>query len=334
VLVNVAVFGLWRFRTKRRTMLRLAMGLAILFLTPFVYGYLVIPRKTATSGVPVALLQANIDSNLKWDQAYTAASFAIFDTLALEAAAKGARLLIWPESSAPCYLRGEPVWLLHLQRQAALLKRPMLVGALDYDSPGAGQYIFYNAAFQFDSLGNLSPPYRKIHLVPVGERIPFRDEVTVLDKIQLGQADFTGGKEFTTFAAPFGRYGCLICFESVFPDLVRRFVLSGADFLVNITNDAWFGRTSGPYQHAQMVVFRAIENRISIARAANSGVSLLVDRWGRISARSPIFKRRAVVATLDPGHERTFYTAHGNWFAKLAAAVSLVVLGLAAFRKK
>jgi len=150
----------------------------------------------------------------------------------------------------------------------------------------------------------------------------------------LGQADFSPGKELVIFNNPKGRFAVLICFESIFPDLVRRFVIKGADFLVNITNDAWWGKTSGPFQHSQIAVFRAIENRISIARCANSGVSMFIDPYGRTYQKTKIFIRETVIGQIPPKKQTTFYTRYGDWLGKGCFFVSILFFMLSFFTKK
>ena len=170
-----------------------------------------------------------------------------------------------------------------------------------------------------------------MHLVPFGERTPFMDHVPLLRDIDwtaltgdLGPAEFARGRERTLFNHPRGDFAVLICFESVFPDLVRRHVAAGADFLVVITNDSWFGRTAGPYQHAQLAVFRAVENRTAIARCATSGVSLFVDPYGRTSQSTPVFTEAHAVGDLATGARRTFYNRRGDLFARLVTAAAFL----------
>ncbi|MFH0778685.1 MAG: apolipoprotein N-acyltransferase, partial [Candidatus Eisenbacteria bacterium] len=151
----------------------------------------------------------------------------------------------------------------------------------------------------------------KIHLVPFGERIPYDDVFPILRSVDFGEADFERGKEFTVFDVGGKKFGVLVCFESIFPELVRSFTREGADFMVNITNDEWFGRSAAPYQHAYMAVFRAVENRVSVARCANTGVSMLIDPWGRVTLEGGLFTREALVGTIGIVPGGTFFTRHG-----------------------
>ena len=174
-----------------------------------------------------------------------------------------------------------------------------------------------------------------MHLVPFGERTPFKDSFPLLRNIDwtaltgdLGPAEFARGQRRTLFEHDSGFFAALICFESVFPDFVRLSVLAGADFLVNITNDSWFGATAGPYQHAQLAVMRAVENRRAIARCATSGISLFIDPFGRTTQETDIYTAAYRVGRIQVGGERTFYTRHGDLFAQaslLASGLALVV---------
>ena len=152
--------------------------------------------------------------------------------------------------------------------------------------------------------------------------------------VQLGQSDFSSGKSLTVFSIPKGRFATLICFESVYPALVRDFVQRGAEFLVNITNDGWFGKTHGPFQHAQIAVFRAIENRISIARCANTGVSMFIDPFGRVIGATKIYIRTTVIDQIPSKLEETFYTKHGDWFAQGCFLVSFFLIFASVIKRR
>ncbi|MCI0329590.1 MAG: apolipoprotein N-acyltransferase [candidate division Zixibacteria bacterium] len=305
----------------------------VLWLAPGVYGLWVLENAQTKPVMKVALLQGNIDSWSKWDAAFTQNSFDTYRQLAFVAAARGADFLVWPETAAPCYLLQEPDYLYQVMAMAQVAKKEMLVGTLAYRALGPNQYLYYNAAYHFDTLGQPSIPYSKLHLVPFGETIPFSGRVRVLKDIHVGQADFTPGDSILLLNSSFGSYGALICYEVVFPDLVRRFVLKGALFLVGITNDGWYGRTNGPYQHERIALFRAVENRIPVVRAANSGISAAFDPYGRVLAEGGLFKKQIVMAEIPLRAETTFYARWGDFFPQGCFLVSLLsVLSLAQAR--
>jgi len=175
--------------------------------------------------------------------------------------------------------------------------------------------------------GNVMGEYRKIHLVPFGEMIPFEDRFTFLQRIDLGEGNFSPGDTYTVFTLAGIPFSVAICFESIYPDLIGEFVSRGARFIVNITNDEWFGPSAGPYQHAQMAIVRAVEFEIGIARCANTGISMFVDPYGRVVSRSPLFEKLILRGEVVGGEARTPYGRFGTY---LEISVLLLVLALVA----
>ncbi|MGH9391592.1 MAG: apolipoprotein N-acyltransferase, partial [Vicinamibacteria bacterium] len=164
--------------------------------------------------------------------------------------------------------------------------------------------------------------------VPFGEYVPLRRFLPFLQKVASGMSaeDFSAGETATLLPSRGGRIGALICYESIFPELVRKFAAADADLLVNITNDAWFGATSAPVQHLSMAVFRAVENRMGIARSANTGISGAIAPTGEIVRETEIFKQEALSVTIIPRLGKTFYAKRGDvfsWIAVLVAAAAL-----------
>ncbi len=315
--LNVLVY--WLLRGTISPVARIAMigAMIVLVVVPLIYGKGEIDRLTnqRNETVTVAALQGDIDSRLKWDSAYVDFSFATYGALSHLAAADSVDLIIWPETAVPRYLRASTARLREIQQLSRDVETPLLVGTLDYEVQGSGEYLYYNAARQIKA-GRLSQTYHaKLQLVPMGEWVPFSDKIPFLQNLHLGQADFSAGTEYNLFEHEKGDYAVLVCFESAFPGIVRRFVSLGAAYLVNITNDGWYGFSPGPYQHAGMCVMRAIENRRIIARSANSGVSLFVDCTGHILNPSDMFFTDVRTATLPLCTEMTFFTRHGRWLA-------------------
>jgi apolipoprotein N-acyltransferase len=191
----------------------------------------------------------------------------------------------------------------------------------------------YNSAYLASPPGELAGRYDKIHLVPFGEYVPLSKLLFFIGSLGEGIGDFKSGKKIFNFSIPQGQFGVLICFEIIFPDLCRRFVKDGADFLVTITNDAWFGRTSAPYQHFSMATFRAIENRVFIARAANTGISGFIDPSGRIVKQGGIFTEEAMNGMIRLSSEKTFYTLYGDIFAWICSGFAILFLADALLQK-
>jgi apolipoprotein N-acyltransferase len=193
----------------------------------------------------------------------------------------------------------------------------------------------YKAAAIWAPDGTLSPWYAKRHLVPFGERVPFQRWFPFLGKWDLGQAEWEPGTANVLLpgpGAPGDSLALLICFESIFPDLARQDVRAGARVLVNITNDEWFGDGAALQQHAAMAPFRAVEHRVPLLRCANTGVTAVIDAWGVVTARLPVFQPGVLVAALPAAGPRTPYTALGDWPGVLAM-LACVVLALAPWRR-
>lgn len=329
--LNVVLFQLWRNRADARARLIGVSISAALLLLPFLYGRGEIARIDGrpSDSVTATVIQGDIDSYRKWDSTYVDFSFATYTALSHLAAREATDLVVWPETAAPGYVRADTRRLREIQELSRQVPAPILFGTLEYRTINPGQYIYYNAAHQALS-GRLGSEYHaKMQLVPMGEWIPFSDRVKILKDIHVGQADFTAGQTFVVFDHPHGPYGALICFESGFPELARQFVLRGARFLVNITNDGWYGFTAGPYQHARMCVMRAIENRIPIARSANSGISMFVDRTGRISNETDQFFTDLRTDSMALRDEITFFTRYGMWVGQGCVAVTIVLFVIA-----
>jgi apolipoprotein N-acyltransferase len=235
--------------------------------------------------------------------------------------------VLWPEASIPGYLQTQPRWEQAIGDWVRRTRIPLLTGGLWAVVRAPDDYDYFNAALFFDKTGSWRnhPVYAKHYLVPVVERVPF------LPPSWFGSLRFFGGfgrgRELPIYEAGIGAFGVLICYESAFEDLPRRYRRAGAAVLVNITNDAWFGRTSAPYQHEAHLVMRAIETRMGIARAANSGITEFVDPLGRAYARTALETRAAVVDTLRTSDVVTLYTRWGDWVGRLVVLATLV-LGL------
>jgi apolipoprotein N-acyltransferase len=207
----------------------------------------------------------------------------------------------------------------------------MLIGTLEYETVPEGGYLRYNAAVVLDRNGFQPDYHAKMQLVPLGEWIPFSDKIKVLDNLDVGGAHFTAGKKLVLFDHPKGQYAAAICFESAFPDIIRRFAQHGARLLVSITNDGWYGLSSGPTQHALIAVYRAIETRRPIARSANTGISLLIDRAGRLQTASAQYVPDCIVGdlALGPRTKSTYFVRYGMYVGRLSTALTGTFLLLA-----
>jgi apolipoprotein N-acyltransferase len=285
--------------------------------------------------VPVVVVQGNIAQDLKWTQPMQRQTVRIYQQLSAAAAAefgetKADVLLVWPETALPFYIKDTdrlPRQILRLVRNntAFLLTGVPYIAASSHMAGAEEEY--YNSAILVAPNGAVTGRYNKQHLVPFGEYIPFRKILPLPGPLVESMGDFSAGAGQQPLVCQAARIGVLICFESIFPELARHWVENGANLLVNITNDAWYGRSSAPWQHFSMAVLRAVETRRSLARAANTGVSGFVDPLGRTSGLLPLFQAGYSTARLVLGRESTVFVRFGYMFPILCLAAMLLFGG-------
>ncbi len=337
--LNVLAWTVWQELESRRSRLIGAIAFVLLLILPAVQGFWSM-RSAARPGrtIKVALLQGNVDPFEKWEAGSTETNLILYESMTRTAALQKPDLIIWPETALPFYLRSEAKYLNRVQSLVDSIGTPVLTGSLDYAYANDTDYDYYNTSFLIEPGSHFVEAYHKMRLVPGSERIPYREYFPFnliknwLYDLALGVGDYARGEAYTVFsvnsAAPI-RFSTPICYESVFPDLDRRFIARGADMLVIITNDAWFGKTSAPHQHAQFAVFRAIENRVPIARCANTGISCFIDAFGRVTQRTALFQQAAITGALSIHRQETLYTRFGDWFARLCLGIAAAGLLLA-----
>jgi apolipoprotein N-acyltransferase len=204
---------------------------------------------------------------------------------------------------------------------------PLIIGGIASDySQQTQEYLDYNAAMVIGADGNLIGRYEKIHLVPFGEYVPFAQYLTFAHKLTGRVSKFTRGTDRKIFRLNGHRYGIFICYEAVFADEVRHFAQLGAEVLVNISDDGWYGDTSAPWQHLNMARMRAIENRRWLLRTTNNGVTAVIDPYGRVRQSIPRHQVDALPARYGFRDDITFYTEHGDVFAWLCVLFSIIVV--------
>jgi len=347
--LNAAIYAyIKNLRNAKKTYMGLA-AVSFLLLAVFAYGSLRLNNVFTGEKLKVAIVQGNIPQDEKWDSRFTDFILSRYAGLTREAAMEKVDMVIWPETSVPGFLENEKELYDTVRDLAAEANAPILVGSPRYDEADNSE-SYYNSAFLVLSDGTIGGHYDKIHLVPFGEYVPFKNLLSFIHRFAPRPiGDCVAGKDFTVFRFSLKRaardadynwkllkkvnFSCLICFEDVFPDLARKFVKKNADFLVNITNDAWFGKTSAAYQHAQASIFRAVENRTNVLRAANTGLSCFIDQKGRITGRvarngRDLFVDGFGIQEIVLSRARTFYTKYGDLFAYMC--VFLTLLNLAA----
>jgi apolipoprotein N-acyltransferase len=326
-------------RSLRRALMAMATVVALHGTGALLRG----PAEPGTERIRVAVLQGNIDQGVKWSPVWAERTLAIYERLTRQAAERGAEVVIWPETAVPGAPDGSPGLEARLGALARDSGAVLVVGAVGLASHGQGAPPdLFDSALLYDPDGERRDRYDKSHLVPFGEYLPLRALLgRFIRAVATGAAgrDVTAGPGPRALVLPIGdepivTAGVPICYELLFPDLVRRFAGDGAQVLFAITNDAWYGRTGAPYQFLAMTALRSAETGLWTARAANTGVSALIDARGRVRERTEIFEESIVVGdvSLREG-PATFYARHGDWFAFACWAVSLG-LALRACRRR
>jgi apolipoprotein N-acyltransferase len=304
------------------------------------YGWMKLRATEEGRGIAVSVVQGNIEQDKKWDPAYQAETINIYKKLTREALKEHPDLVIWPETATPFYFTGaRKSDIIMTEDLTAFVKQnkvPLLFGSPTFEIKPDRRIIARNSAFLLSATGTIDGTYHKIHLVPFGEYVPLKSVLFFVEKMVEAIGDFQAGDEYTVMAISSGEPGrktetklsTVICYEIIFPDLVRRFVNEGAGVITTVTNDAWFGRTAAPYQHFSMAVLRAVENRVPVARAANTGVSGFIDAKGHILDTSKIFTEAQLTHRIVPGIQKTFYTRFGDLFSYLCLLFTIVLLAI------
>ncbi len=287
-------------------------------------------QQHAQVGEPVraAMIQPNIDQ-FNWGNNSMDTSLAVTESLLVEASGHNPDFYVLSESALFCYVERRRYVRLKVRDWVDTLQRPLIFGSLHLERNETKNlgYDVYNTAFFADSGTKQFQRYYKMRLVPGSEAMPFQGAFPILSRLNLGSADFSRGTDPTIFAIDDQvRAGPFICYEIIFPDLVRERVLHGANVLINITNDGWFGKSTAPYQHAAMARMRTIENGVPLIRTANSGISMAVDACGRMLGKTGLYERSIEIASVKPGTGRTLYTRFGDW--PLQASLALVIIAL------
>lgn len=324
VLLNIAFF---KFLQTRGT--RYMVALALIVAIPLGYGLIRMPA-VSTAGFTVGIVQPNLDPNLKYSRGERGEAFQKLldgsrqcDRIARDSFGASCDLILWPESATPVLIKSPNEYQRSLFNLVDELNTPILAGSAIIDHK---RHEIYNGAVLVEPGHKIDQEYRKIHLVPFGEHIPFDRYIPLFRKIDLGEGDYSPGSEYTVFRSRGVPFACLICFESIFPELARGFVRRGARLLLNITNDGWFGRISGPQQHNDMAILRAVENSVPLARSSNTGVSMVVDSYGRVLTATPLFTEATVVRRLPLGTGRTVYGLIGDILPILGLLLSPILL--------
>ena len=243
-------------------------------------------------------------------------------------------VILWPEAPSH-FMSSDPAFRAAVGQLAVTAKSPVIAGSLGVDRSNIPQrgYYLYDSASLFSSAGEYSGRYDKIHLVPWGEYIPFKQFFSFADKLTEGVGDMDRGSIRNVFSTGGHKYGVFVCYESIFGDEVRQFTLNNAEVLVNISDDGWYGDTGAPWQHLNMARMRAIENRRWLLRSTNTGITTAIDPLGRIAIEAPRHVRGAYAFSFEfaPTTWKSTYTRYGDWFAWLCTVIAVATLALCRF---
>ena len=346
VLCNSLLVGIVdRQRRDVRWNIHRERGLLLLACATLVFlgGYSAVRYRIAVHYGPralqaqVAVVQGNVDQMVKWSPAFKTATVDTYLRLSREAIGEAdVELVVWPETALPFYPQRDQL----TGRLAAFTGTAntwLLTGAplftLTPQTDGSELVRHYNGAILLGPDGRIAASHAKQHLVPFGEYVPLRPYLPFLEPLVVSIGDFAAGTSDEPLALGPMRLGMLICYESIFPEIARQSVARGANLLVNLTNDAWYGRSSAPHQSMAMAVFRAVENKRALVRAANTGISGFVDPVGRIAERSGLFVEAALVSRMPLLDGQTVFNRQGHLFGPACAILIPLFLLLGGRRR-
>ena len=327
VLVNVALFRFSDALAKGESLakpLRVVVTALVLMIVTGWYGFQRLNTPEPGEPLRVALIQGNISQDVKWNPSFQEQTVSIYERLTRSIADFGPQLVVWPESATPFFFQTEGAYADRIKGLAKAIGSPLLFGSPAVERED-GTLRYLNSAFLVSPSGNVVGRTDKVHLVPFGEYVPLKTLLPFVNKVVEGIGDFSPGRTMQPLEIGRTKIGVLICYEGIFPTLSREYVREGARLLVNISNDAWYKRSSAPYQHLSMTVFRAVENRVPLIRATNTGITAIIDSRGHLHGMTPLFKEATLTGEVRPGSGDTFYDRVGDLFAGCCLALTLLL---------
>lgn len=339
VFVNLALAEAYaRFRKSgiKSTVFPGACVLAV-FMALSIYGHYryksIDEAIRAAKETKATIVQASIEQSVKWDPDNRVKTLVTYQNLTLNASSKNPDLIVWPETAAPFfYLRDEAAtdWLNNLVKRS---KSALLFGAPAFEE-ASSERRYYNRAYLVDEKAEVLGYYDKVHLVPFGEYVPMKEILFFVRKITEAAGIYFPGKKGKLLELDDEKIGVLICYESIFSALADEQVTSGADYLVIITNDAWFGKSSAPAQHFSQAIIRAVENRRSIIRAANTGISGFIMPDGSVQGKLDLFEQDILEGRVPLLDIKTIYNATGDLIPRLCLGVAALFFVVVYVRRK
>lgn len=351
--INVLVFrAIKNFSVNRKAFRKHLFAALILFLIPFIYGLVVIEEQQNSNEkkIRVGVVQPNLDPWEKWELGGVENILKNYIELSEKCTQQGAELIIWPETALPVYLLSgtysdvvDSIYSF-LRKNRVYLLTGMPDYIIHYDNPpkdaklskaGNFYYSTYNAILLFNPDSYEIQRYGKMQLVPLGEKIPFADALPFLAdwfKWRVGLSGWNVGKDTTIFKLKIDndtvKIAGLVCYESVFPDFVTNFTRKDAQFITVVTNDSWYGNSSGPYQHKEFAALRAVENRKAVVRCANGGISCLINKFGITEYETSMFTRTSFVVDVPLNDKKTFYSEYPMIVPVLSSVFSIWIIGI------
>ncbi|MFH1357158.1 MAG: apolipoprotein N-acyltransferase [bacterium] len=282
-------------------------------------------NKITKRSLNIALIQGNIAQDKKWNWVFAQDILNTYFKLTNKAVKDGAKLVIWPETAYPFSGLSYPALFEETFLNKERLSTPMLIGAF-VDETIQGEKHVFNSIIHIDTYARIRNLYRKTHLVPFGEYLPFKEYIdSFFPSITRVVGELSAGKEYTLFNILDLKVGSLICFEDIFPEPARIFSAKGADILVNYSNDAWYGDSSAQHQHLVFSQFRALENRRFLLRATNTGLTAIITPRGEIFDKLPPFTGSYLLHNIKIDHAQSFYTKHGSDWVFIICGLGLLV---------
>ncbi len=315
VAINTILYAFWR---KRKISLTYVAVIAVLVVATLDYGFISLSEKNNRALLKTKIVQGNVRQDVKWDEAFKVMTIKKYLQMTLSSG-KDADLIIWPETAMPFIFDREIYANKYIKALPEAVNGNLLFGTMSQDPSGR----FRNSAYVIGKDGETKGIYSKVHLVPFGEYTPLLSYFPFLEKLTAAGGDFSSGEGHKPIKTDAGNIGILICYEGVFPSITNETVRKGAQVLVNLTNDAWYDRTSAPFQHFAFYIFRAIETDRYLLRAANTGISAIIDPKGHVEEKTAIFTEEILKGSFAIRDTKTFYVKQGDYF------ILLVLLALA-----
>jgi apolipoprotein N-acyltransferase len=311
-------------RARQASVVPAAVTLATIALVS-VWGGMRLSENELTAGAPIkiGLIQGNIAQTDKWNPARAGMILDRYLQLTRQASDNGAQFIMWPESSTPFYFEEDPSGNI-VRNLVRTLGKPLLLGSDEFEHSEPPRH--YNSAFMLDTHGATAAVYRKIHLVPFGEYVPFQRLLFFVGPLVEAVSAFSRGTRVTMMPVEGHMVSTAICYEVTYPALAREAVQRGSEMLTTVTNDAWYGESSAAFQHFEMAAMRAIEQGRYLARAANTGISGIIDPYGRILVRTNLFETVAVVGEARFVQSKTVYARIGDLVAYVSIVITLLAL--------